>query len=127
MISLSTSSINKALDRDASALIALWLQIYGGDPIPARTEVSPAAGLAATALVTQLSAELGTPTLSNVELDARLSRLGLRLGEHQEQMSEEIKLAGGLTCFKGPEGEPGGCVFLPFHVVGGPGNGTDNS
>jgi len=45
------------LDRDAAALIALWLQIYGGDPIPARVEASPATATLAAAMVTQLRSE----------------------------------------------------------------------
>jgi hypothetical protein len=127
MRSMETPPINKALNRDAAALIALWLQIYGGDPPPQTTEVSAASGLIAAALVTQLTAELGTPELSDAELDARLSRFGLTLGDGHEHVSDEaITIRGGLTCVKGPEGEPGCCVFLPYHVVGGPGEGTHN-
>jgi hypothetical protein len=124
---VATPPINKALNRDAAALIALWLQIYGGDPPPQQTEVSPASGLIAAALVTQLTAELGAPTLSDAQMDARLSRFGLRLGNGQERVSEEaITIRGGWTCVKGPEGEPGCCVLMPYHVVGGPGEGTDH-
>jgi hypothetical protein len=127
MSPLGTSPINKALNRDAAVLIALWLQVYGGDPPPRRTEACPASGLAAAALVTQLTADLGVPRLSDAELGARLSRFGLGLGDGREHVSDEaIRIAGGMTCVKGPEGEPGCCVFLPFHVVGGPGEGTDN-
>jgi hypothetical protein len=127
MNSFGTAPINKALNRDTAALIALWLQIYGGDPPPGKMEVSSASGLIAAALVAQLNAELGVPTLSDRELDTRLSRLGLGLGDgHEHAADEAIRIAGGMTCVKGPEGEPGCCVFLPFHVVGGPGEGTDN-
>ncbi|HUA31587.1 MAG TPA: hypothetical protein VMC03_22100 [Streptosporangiaceae bacterium] len=124
---METPPISKALNRDAAALIALWLQIYGGDPPPQNTEISPAAGLVAAALVTQLTAELGAPMLSDAELDVRLSRFGLGLGDGHEHVSDEaIKIVGGWTCVKGPEGEPGCCVLLPYHVVGGPGEGTDH-
>ena len=127
MSPLTTPPVNEALNRDAAALIALWLQIYGGDPPPQQIEVSSASGLVAAALVAQLNAELGAPTLSDTELDIRLSRLGLRLGDGHEHVSDEaIRIVGGITCVKGPEGEPGCCVFLPFHIVGGPGEGTDN-
>lgn len=129
MGSIETFPINEALNRDAAALIALWFQIYGGDPPPQQVEVSSTAGLIAAALVTQLNAELGAAdaVLSHKELTSRLSRLGLKLGGgHEQVQGEDIRIAGGLTCVKGPDGEPGCCVLMPFHVVGGPGGGTDN-
>lgn len=128
MSSVETFAINETLNRDAAALIALWLDIHGGDPPPQEVEVSATAGLMATALVAQLNVELGTTeTMSDRELNDRLSRLGLHLGDGHEHASDEVvRIAGGWTCVKGPEGEPGCCVRMPFHVVGGPGVGTDH-
>jgi len=97
------------LNRDAAALIALWTQIHGGDPPPEPVEVSPAAAMIATAMVAQLRSEFKpmTAPLPGEELAARLSRLGL-----------ELRVAGGLVCVKGPEGEPGCCVKLVNFPVG---------
>jgi hypothetical protein len=91
------------LDRDAAALIALWLQIHGGDPLPEPVGISPAAAMIATAMVAQLRSELKpwTAPLSGEQLAVRLSRLGL-----------ELRLSERLVCVKGPEGEPGCCVRI---------------
>ena len=66
------------LDRDAAALIALWLQIYGGDPIPAQVEASSVTAMLAAAMVAQLRSEFAESAnlLSEEQLSARLGRLG---------------------------------------------------
>jgi len=109
----------EALDRDAAALIALWLQIYGGDPPPGQVEVSPATSMLAAAMVTQLSTEYraSVAPLTNAQLAARLSRLGLELGQTDEDTKSEIASFPRLTCVKGPDGEPGCCVGSPVHIA----------
>jgi hypothetical protein len=69
------------LDRDAAALIALWIEIYDGDPILAQVEVSPATAALAAAMVAQLRSEFtqSTGPLPDEELSARLGRLGSNL------------------------------------------------
>jgi hypothetical protein len=105
------------LDRDAAALIALWLQIWGGDPIPARVEASPATAALAAAMVTQLRSEFREPAspLSDEQLSARLGRLRLRLELPETRTTGEVVTASGFICTRGPDGEPGCCVRMPIH------------
>lgn len=105
------------LDRDAAALIALWLQIYGGDPIPAQVEASPTTAMLAGAMVAQLRSEFAESAklLPNEQLSARLGRLGLRLELPEERIPGEAVTASGYLCTRGPEGEPGCCVRMPIH------------
>jgi hypothetical protein len=105
------------LDRDAAALIALWLQIYGGDPIPAQVEASPATATLAAAMVAQLRSEFAQSTkpLPEEQLSARLGRLGLRLELPEKRTTGEVVTGSGFVCTRGPEGEPGCCVRMPIH------------
>jgi hypothetical protein len=105
------------LDRDAAALIALWLQIYGGDPIPARVEASPATAALAAAMVTQLRSEFkeSANPLSDEQLSGRLRRLGLQLELPEKRTTGEVITGSGFVCTRGPEGEPGCCVRMPIH------------
>lgn len=105
------------LDRDAAALIALWLQIYGGDPIPAQVEASSVTAMLAAAMVAQLRSEFAESAnlLSEEQLSARLGRLGLRLELPEKRTTGEVVTASGFVCTRGPEGEPGCCVRMPIH------------
>jgi hypothetical protein len=110
----------EALDRDAATLIALWLQIYGGDPPPQQVEATPTTGMIAAAIVTQLRAEYGVSTapLSDSELAGRLARLGLELGQSDERTRSAIAVfSSRFYCVKGPDGEPGCCVSIPFRIT----------
>jgi len=106
----------EALARDAAAIIALWLLIYGGDPPPKEVQVSPATGIMLSAAVAQLSAELGrgAPPLGEEELAARLARFGVTL--HEERARSAQLQFGRLLCVHGPNGEPGCCVGLPIRI-----------
>jgi hypothetical protein len=110
------------LDRDAAALIALWIEIYGGggDPIPAQVEASPATAALAAAMVAQLRSEFtqSTGPLPDGELSARLGRLGLELERPGLTTSEAVvSTASGFVCVRGPAGEPGCCVRMPIHFA----------
>jgi hypothetical protein len=110
----------EALDRDAATFIALWLQIYGGDPPPQQVEATPATGMIAAAMVTQLRNEYGASTapLSDSELAGRLARLGLELGQSDERGRSTITIFNSrFYCVKGPDGEPGCCVGIPFRIT----------
>ena len=114
----------EALERDAAALIALWLQIYGGDPPPQEVIVSPALGMVATAIVTQLRGEFGASALSFAELSERLARIGLELGrgeehdqQHEQHEAGHVFVRAQFTCVKGPDDFPGCCVGVPFGVT----------
>lgn len=115
MTHLTDGRIGEALERDAASFIALWLEIYGGDPPPEAVEAGPAISALVTGIVAQLRADFGAPVLSDEELAQRLARRGLRLsdrpGAEGEPRSAEL-LRGGFFCIKGPEGEPGCCVRI---------------
>jgi hypothetical protein len=107
------------LDRDAAALIALWIEIYGGDPIPAQVEASPATAALAAAMVAQLRSEFtqSTGSLPDGELSARLGRLGLELERPGLTREAVVSTASGFVCVRGPAGEPGCCVRMPIHFA----------
>jgi len=115
--------IDVTLSRDAAALVALWLQIYGGDPPPQEVQLSPTLSLAAAALVAQLSEEYrpSAEPLSNHELADRLRRLGLELGDGAEHDANEVEAAFRLpsrcTCVRVLNEGPGCCVCGAFLLV----------
>jgi hypothetical protein len=108
------------LQRDAAALIALWLLIHDGDPPPEQVEPSAATAVLAAAMVTQLRSEFSESTkpLSDEQLSARLGRLGLQLGMPENPaVAEAVRIISGFVCIRGPEGEPGCCVRMPVHLT----------
>jgi hypothetical protein len=116
MTHLVDGRIGETLERDAASFIALWLEIYGGDPPPEAVEVGAATSALVTGIVAQLRADFGAPALSDEELTVRLARRGLRLSDRLVEPGSEPRSAelrhGGFFCVKGPQGEPGCCVRI---------------
>jgi hypothetical protein len=106
------------LERDAGALIALWLLIHDGDPPPQEVEPGAATAALAAAMVMQLRSEFAASAkiLSDEQLSVRLGRLGLRLELPEKRAAEVARSATGFVCVKGPEGEPGCCVRMPIRL-----------
>jgi hypothetical protein len=108
------------LERDAAAMIALWLLIHGGDPAPGEVEVSEATSILVSGVVAQLNAEFAdiARPLDHAELAKRFGRLGLELGDAREHAvsEDEVISRGGFTCVKGPDDAPGCCVRLAVAI-----------
>jgi hypothetical protein len=104
------------LERDAAALIALWLLIHDGDPPPQQVEPGTATAALAAAMVVQLRSEFTASAnpLSDEQLSVRLGRLGLRLELPEKRAAEVGRSVIGFVCVRGPEGEPGCCVRMPI-------------